>query len=161
VERKEATLITTNDVYELVYKSDSIVKEIFSSVVGSKSKATRTAAVAQVEVYCKEVLRVHPEWAPITKGTSSLQSLLELFTVAEIVALIDAADSRLHSSVFNKIVNASSMLRILMIRLGAFVYDLDSSRLIELDASDKDKYKAVGLGIVLSGLYLSMADQNQ
>jgi hypothetical protein len=149
---------TEKDVYSLVNESGTIVKEVFSSVVGSESKATRNAAVTQLDAYCKEVLRAHPEWAPVIKGISPRQALVQRFDVHEVVALIDAADSRLHRHLLNQAANAFPALRTLMIRIGAFLYDLDARRLIELRASDTDRYKDVGLGIVLAGLYLSLKD---
>jgi hypothetical protein len=149
---------TEKDVYSLVNESGTIVKEVFSSVVGSESKATRNAAVTQLDAYCKEVLRAHPEWAPIIKGISPRQALVQRFEAREIVALIDAADSRLHRHWLNQAANAFPALRALMVEMAAYLYELDAPRLIELRASDPDQYKDVGLGIVLAGIYLSLQD---
>ena len=150
-------MITQLQIENQVEGKSGVCLEVFSSVVDTKSKATRRSAVLTAEAYCLKVLESLPGSAPVTK-TSSIETACRSLDLESLLCLASDADIDMQKRGLVKLIMSNSFTRNLGIRLVAFVYDLDYSRLKNLRSGDRDLYYEVGDAIFLAGLYLALQE---
>ena len=133
--------------------------EVFSSIVGTDSKATKNMAIAVSEMYCKKALESFTDGGNVLKS-SAVSIAVQQMDVESLMDFASAVDAKLQSGFKNRIISKTEWLRNLGLRLIAFMYDLDYARLKSLRSSDRDLYYEVGDAIFLSGVYLALQDGN-
>ena len=147
-------MITPRDIEAFMDLKQGGRKEVFSSIVGSKSRPTRNAAMASATMFCEKILEAHPGIASISG--SAVLDVASQFQLNELMTLAEAEDLKLRKTVQGRVLTQVAPLRNLALRLLAFLYDLDYRRIKFLRESDQDLYYHIGDAILLSGLYLEI-----
>ena len=134
--------------------------EVFSSIVGTGSMATKNMAIATSEIYCKKVLESFTDGGNVLKS-SAVAIAVQQMDVDSLMDFVSAVDAKLQNGLKGRITSKTEWLRNLGIRLIAFMYDLDYARLKSLRSSDRDLYYEVGDAIFLSGVYLALQEYGE
>ena len=133
--------------------------EVFSSIVGTDSKATKNMAIAVSEMSCKKVLESFTDGGNVLKS-SAVSIAVQQMEIETLMDFASAVDAKLQGEFKHRIISKTEWLRNIGLRLIAFMYDLDYARLKSLRSCDRDLYYEVGDAIFLSGVYLALQDGN-
>lgn len=154
-------MITLNQIESYVENQGSVVKEIFSSVVTTKSPSTRKSAAAICEVFCEKILNDHPELINaelINSATrSSVREVAESFSVEEFHLFAERI-SESDSKTLRGWLTTKTPLWRLNAFFVCFLFDLNYNRFKALRKSNRDAYMNIGDGIALAGLYLAIQE---
>lgn len=149
-------MITQSEIENYVEQRKSgACLEVFSSIVGSKSRSTRKAAMASAGMYCEKVLESFADTTSVLK-TSVFNSVAQNMDVDTLISFVSVADLEMRNKGFVKTIMGTEILRNLAIRLASYMYDLDYARVKSLRSDDRDLYYEVGDAIFLAGMYLAL-----
>lgn len=149
-------MITLNQIESYVENQGSVVKEIFSSVVTTKSPSTRKSAAAIGEIFCEKILNDHPEL--INSATrSSVREVAESFSVEEFHLFAEKI-SESDSKTLRGWLSTKTPLWRLNAFFVCFLFDLNYNRFKALRKSNRDAYMNIGDGLALAGLYIAMQE---
>ena len=152
-------MITQLQIEKHVEEKSSVCLEVFSSIVSTRSKATRSQAISTAEMYCGKVLESLGGHVTVT-GVSPIKAATQAMNLDALVSLVCGAEIEMREVDAVKKIMKSDFLRNLTLLWISFMYDLDFSSIKNLRASDRDVYLEVGDAIFLSGLYLGLQDIN-
>lgn len=148
-------MIRLSDVELYAKRKDGICLEVFSLIVGSKSKASRNAAVDLTEQYCAKVVKSFNFQGSVAK-TTAMAIVKQSMTIDDLMVYVASVDAGLQKERLARFILKRKVLRNLALRIGSFVFDFDYSRLKDLRDNNHDLYLDVGSAIFLAGLYLEM-----
>lgn len=148
-------MIELSDVELYAERKNGTCLEVFSSIVGSESKASRSAAVEMTEKYCAKVVKSFDFQGSVAK-TTAMSIVKRSMTIDDLMIYVASVDAGLQKERLAKFIIKRKVLRNLALRIGSFVFDFDYSRLKDLRDNNHDLYLDVGSAIFLAGLYLEM-----
>jgi hypothetical protein len=142
---------------EAFVSTDSIKKQVFSSIVTSESKATKDMSIEIAENLAKTIFL---ENFPVNQlsGKYILQ-ISEKMSIDDFMIFCLAKDSEADKNIlknaFEKLM-LSSLLRPLSTRFMCWMFDLDFDAVRTLRSENEDAYLEIGDAIVLAGAYLGL-----
>lgn len=139
--------MTTEEILRYVDTAPGTTKEVFSSVSGTRSNATRKAAKQAIERLVEDLND--------SVATSSL-SYLRRLSVEDFMAFAEAHNVEQQQTWRYRFF--VEPFKSLWLRVLAFLFDLSYDALSKLSDQSDDRYFQVGDAIVLAGVYLLLKD---
>lgn len=145
-------MITATDIELYVEGSKSVCREVFSSIVSSRSNATRSAAVETAIKFCKLIKGIMGYILTDSDSEYVNFVLCAFDDVKDLMILVEGEVN--NGSNTSRFLSHIPGFKSLMLRLLCYVYDLDFEIVSALRISDYNAYLEITDAIFLAGLYL-------